>query len=732
VLIRAGIEFEKYDPYKNFEIVTIDEVEQVTKKLRLCKIKGRQVLCGAQNAEPGLRCILAKPGAIIPSNKMEIVRREMCGYMSEGMLCGADELLIDDDSQGLLEVTPGQTIDFLLGKNGPFYDLDITPNRGDLMNVYGIARELAAFGLGTLKSPQIYSSNSIIDFKNSHKLINVVANDNVLGMYGILLEDVQNTPSPNWLKQMLFEVGMNSNSSAVDVTNYIAYSLGQPTHAFDYDITGNLAIKTNSMNEPFVDLKGREVSVHGLTCIFAKNGNICSLPGVIGGNYGKSTPETNKILLEAGIYTKEHIYHSAKAASHTSASRQFFHGIDPLMTKIAIQEAAYMIVDLCKCSIKYAECEVEPVLEVRIFRFNETVTGMDISPETVSDKLEKLGFSQDENGQFLVPSWRNDIIANEDLAEEVLRMLDYNSVPIKPFIPIGQGSKNSLSNMNSVLCSLGLWEVMNIDFISKNMADFFESKIKITNPMKSQAQSYMRNSILPSLLDNVSNYQKYNWKVRGLFEVGHVFTEDDKEAKRLGIVIFGDNLKENWATNKQNFEYFRAKELAEMAMRAALGFSSYTTMLGDYKFLQNSCEFRMHDKVIGWFGEVSPTLCKEADVKPTIYAAEVFLDERETEPARSKVLVTDQQRIQRDISFNVPVDTPWCDIKSALDKTLIPECIEFKVFDVYPEGSLNIQRSLAIRLTWTAISHTLSTDEINSTVSKVENVLTKLNCSIKV
>lgn len=726
ILIQAGIEFTYYNPYANFEVVTIDSISKIegSKNLNLCKIKDKQIVCGASNAREGLRCILANIGSVVPSNGILIKESVLYGHVSQGMLCGSSELLLED-SDGLYEVKDNEDILLKLSENGPFFDLDLTPNRGDLLSAYGIARELAAFGLGKLKKPNIFKSDNINNFlfQDTAEYLKIIDNQSVKSMYNIRLNIDQNRKMPMNLIKRLYEVGIGTKNSIVDVTNYIAHALGQPLHAFDYQVTGN--IKFAKSTGVLKDLKGLNHTIENVCCVVNQDDVICAIPGVIGGDNSKINDHSTQILLEAGTYSQDHIC-VAQKFTPTSASKKFLYGVDFNMTKIAIEEAAHLMLQINKGEILKCEENKKYDYIPKFFHYNPDIIDIKLSQEFVDSSLLSLGFKK-ANDSYEVPSWRyNEIMSNEHLTETVLRLYGYQNIPEVESRYLPQIISYKQAKLPMILAALGLNEIQTYDFMSKKMNKYFkqDQDFNIINPMKPDNQYCMRNTILPGLIETACMYLRYHWMCKGLFEIGNIFNKNG-QFQKAGILIFEEECE--WV-NKNKLEYFRAKGIFETAIQIVYPTFTMQDNGSDIVFDEKCVFFNKDMQEIGVFGVLSKTIKEAYKIKGNVYLGEFNLSD-ERVPKIYKT-TSDHMCISRDISFYVKNKLSYHDIHSAILSLNHP--INIKIFDIYPNTSLsNPDRSYAIRITWTSLTHTLTTEEINQVIKSIEDKLVDLGCAIK-
>lgn len=711
-LIQAGIEVDEIiDSRPGFEVVRVDEVTKHPNSdhLNICTVAGKQIVCGARNVRKGMYTVLANIDAIIPQTNTRLSQTTIRGVESFGMLCAASELGLFQEGDGIIEVEQNSLIDNILFPNGPIFDVSITPNRGDLLSVYGIAREMSVFGLGEMK--ELLTPDIV--FMNSDQVVKIHS-DSVLSMYTIKIEGLLHNITPNWMKSRLKEVGINSKSCVVDITNYIAHAFGQPLHAFDGDTIQQIQVREYSGE--FIDLKGCIHQLDKLPCMISDNKCI-SVPGVIGGNYGKCQENSKNILLEAANYAQEYIFRAQKAVKNTDASKKFFYGVDPEMTKIALAQGASLIQELCGGSIQQATCALENNQTKIQVNFDDRYTKK-LGIVDAPTYLSRLGFKSNNNQTYVVPSFRHDIHTPEGLFNEVLRLYGIDNVSPMPlsesaskYIPT-----DSSEYLRHILIAEGLYEAVGRDFMSKEMVNIFSPDILIENRMNS-SQFAMRNSILSNLIEFYDSYLRYKWQAEGLFEIGQIF-HGENVMPMVGIAI---QLKtKDWLSSNINANYFNTKRLVERCAKYLYG-RRIICHPCQHIILKDACEWRIDDKVIATFGIFQ-------NKSRSFYMGELNL----LGYARQKEYfsITDQEVLTKDISFHLPKEIFASQAVEKL-RSVLPG-IEVVPFDLYPSAELNqAHRSIAVRLVWSNLKNTLTQDQIRETLELAESTLVEFGCIIQ-
>jgi phenylalanyl-tRNA synthetase beta chain len=722
VLLKMGVEVDEIEDVPNgFIVTTIQKIEKHPNadRLNLCHIDAqeRPVVCGAANVREGMQCIFAQLGAVIPGSNLVLKPKIIRGIESHGMLCSGAELGITGDGEGIYEVPDGRTVADIMLPHGQIYTVSITPNRGDLMSVYGLARELASFGIGELKKPNKYSLaiNYITPSDDSDNSI-IVSSDDVLSMYSVCIENIQDNITPDWLKNRLISVGISTHNLVVDVTNYIAHTLGQPLHAFDNQLVRKIIVKKVDSIK-FVDLKQKEHDIHNMT-VMISNGQCVSLPGVIGGYYGRCSNSSTHVLLEAGNYTREHIYHGQMVAK-THASKLFFHQIDPVMTKLALTEAVALIQSIVGCSFHSA-------YKAKEYKINQTLIHSDI-PEG-HGALKKLGFNQ-QGESWIVPTWRHDILSNEDLVEEYYRMIGYDSIKSEPFIPLKQfyqeGHNYNYEYIKNALSNTGFYEVVTLDFMSLFMHEIDPqvSELIILNKI-SDSFYCLRNSIIANLIETYATYMRYGWQCPGIFEIGHVF-QKDKVERHVGLVLNNSN---TWFNPDTKFKYLEMKRHLEQIIHTVFTNSYLETKHGAHPLLDHVCEWHLNGSIVARFGVLKPIHMKKLKIKKPMYIGSIVLDYASNQDIQVKI--TNQGVVTRDISIGIPSGMYVGDLVHKIH--MINENAVIRVFDLHPNMQLNnFDRALGIRVILNQLEHSITNEEVHNIINRIQEKIVHLGCTIR-
>ena len=550
-LTEIGLEVEDIiNPEKDLEDFIVGKILTSEKhpnadRLSVCKVdignEIKEVVCGAPNAKEGLLTIYAPLGSIIPKSKMVIQKTKIRDIVSYGMLCSGDELNIDNENEGIIEIKKakaGDKASTALGDLDPIIEIAITPNRPDCLGVYGIARDLAARGLGRLKVTKINTlkshEESIPVYTKSTK------NNNFCNIFaGRLIEGIENKESPDWLKNRLEKIGLRSINAVVDITNFLTYDRGRPLHAYNSDlISKDIGARLAKTGEKIKALDGKEYILDEETCVIADSEKVLGIAGIIGGEEFGSEIETKNIFLESAFFDPIHIARTGRKLNINSDARyRFERGTDPNFVLEGLDIATEMILDICggkanKTSIALHENFKNNEINFDI-KLIEKISGIKISSKDIKKILLSLGFEIDKNFKITVPSWRPDVSLPIDIVEEVIRIYGLNNVESIPLKNSEQPSKpiltNSQKNTNLIrrnLASRGLIENISYSFVSSEFSDLSpkgRKPIQLLNPI-SEDLSDMRASPLISLISNFRENKNRGFNDIGIYEIGPGFS----------------------------------------------------------------------------------------------------------------------------------------------------------------------------------------------------------------
>lgn len=761
-LTAIGLEIEEIiDPVaavKDLIVVHVDECvpHPDSDHLHVLKVNtGKdvlQIVCGAPNAKAGMKGILARPGDFIPSFGEKLKAGKIRGVESCGMMCAEDELGIGPDHTGIIECPADAVVGASIATvypSDPVFDVSVTPNRGDCMSVYGIARDLAAAGLGTLKPLYDKNEKLVTPTFSSHVVLENEALD-IGAPYFTLREirNVKNGPSPKWMQDRLTAVGLRPISALVDVTNYFNIAFGRPLHVFDADkVKGKITVRSAKDGEKLLALDGREYALSEGMVVIADENGVESIAGVMGGEVSGCQTETTRVLLESAYFEPESIAKTGQKLILTSDSRQRFErGIDPAATIGAYGSdlATKMILDLCggECS-EIIVTGKEPARPAPIAfdpKRVKQLCGIDVPADECKEILEKLGCTVTQEGDIFSvvrPTWRSDITGAHDLVEEVLRIHGYDQLPALT-LPRPNGVHGILlpkqrreASVRRALADRGGYQTITWSFMSSKDADLFRTKgiepVLIANPISADLNE-MRPNLLPNLITAARSNIVKGTADGCLFEVGpQFFGFKPMEQETVACMLrFGQTAQRHWAVAPRAVDVFDAKADALAALDAAEAPQNVQISREAPAWYHpgRSGAVKIGKTVLAYFGEIHPKVLKALDIKTPVCACEVFLDR--LPPAKKKagkgqktLKLSSFTPIMRDLAFLVSRTTDSEKIVVAAkntDKTLITDV---SVFDLYEGENLGDKKSIAIQLTIQPVEKTMTDEEIESVCRRV-------------
>lgn len=759
-LNKIGHEVEEIiDPQESLKDFIIAEIREVNKhpdadKLNICKVyDGEQILqivCGAKNVAVGQKIVLAKPGVVIPVNKMQIKKAKIRGVESTGMICAAEELGLEEKSDGIIVLEKSARIgqrllEFKTDLADPVIDLSITPNRPDCLGVYGIARDLAAFGIGKLKEyPSINYQGKI----SSPIKVFIKAKEHCSQFASIYITNIKNIESPDWLKNYLISIGCTPRNTVVDLTNYINFSFARPLHAFDADkLVGDLTVRKARGKENFKSLDDKEYILSENDVVVADEKNIQALAGIIGGELSKCDLSTTNILLESAVWDPITI---SKTSRHygieTDSKFRFERGVDPEFTQLGIKIAADMIIKICGGEASNLEFVQEVKSGKKEISFDyslvKKIGGVEITKDQINLILSKLGF-EFNNNKIIVPSWRHDVSLDEDIVEEIIRIYGYDNIPTI-FIPRSVTSPKILTKKESniltlanVMAANGGNELITWSFMSSKKADIYGldyASLKVANPISSELD-ILRSSIIPNLVEAIEKNAKRSMVNSAFFEVGPVYfsPESGNQATHIAGVRSGCNNLKNIYGDERKVDVFDVKR----DIINILEIFGYTEL--EIKYDQNSempkfmhptrtAHIILRGKSIGFFGELHPQIKNSLKLKTDIVCFEINLDgiTDQSDKFSSVQIISDFPPVFRDFAFIVDKEVAVGEIIAAVqrsDKQLIKEV---NLFDIYQGEKLEKnKKSIAFSVMIQSSNKTLDNEEINLISDKIIHLVEK-------
>ncbi|MDZ5762006.1 Phenylalanine--tRNA ligase beta subunit [Candidatus Cyrtobacter comes] len=729
MLNNIGMEVEdvvyQKDFYKEIQVALIKEAEKHPNadKLRVCKVfDGKneyQIVCGAPNARAGIKVAFAYIGAKIPKNGFIIKESEIRGVKSLGMLCSQDELSLGVDYDGILELPQdavlGAPVAEYLNLNEVIFDIAITPNRGDAASAVGIARDLAAAGLGKNLSPKV---NESFDISPN---FDAVVEDRE-GCFGMEFIKIQNVSCNEYaeISSIIQLLGIQSRGTLVDISNFTMLSYGRPNHIYDADkVSGKITVRKSQDKEIFEDLTGKKHELSSGITVISDEEKILSVAGLIGGRSSMVDSSTKNIIIELGLFSQKQIGKAEKALGiSTDASFRFVRGIDYGNTKLVKEFLVNLIKEKCAgVPTSYFSYSIDFKDKLIPLRYESLlkIAGHDIP--NYKEILKNLGFSCADGLLFKVPSYRYwDINIEEDLIEEVLRIYGFGNIEEKPLENITPVLKNNLDDyLRKTASKIGLNEVVSWSFCDKLYATCFaneDSLIELENPI-TQEFSFMRPSIIPTILKTVCYNISHSISSCAMFEIGKVYhkSSSDLIEKRV-LATVRTNLAENKNIfcNERKLDFFDAKSdlssfLEEFGI-AESELSFFRDHLPGYYHPTRSASVFFNGRLIAYCGELHPKLISDLKIgtKP-IVAVEIFLDElkvHKNDPARYNFTMLEYQPVYRDFCFIIDEGVSFETIRSSILNSARGHIESIRLVDIFknsdiPQGKHSVTINLMLR-----------------------------------
>ena len=736
---------EALAPFKVARVLTAEKHPQADKLQVLTVDAGEgpvQVVCGAPNARAGLVGVFGAPGAYIPGSDLTLKVAAIRGVESHGMMCSARELQLGEDHDGIIELPAdapvGTAYSDYAGLGDPVFDVNVTPNRPDCMGVRGIARDLAAAGVGTLKPQSLEPIPGA--FPNPVSIF-VEAGSGCEAFAGRLFRGVSNGPSPDWLQRRLKAVGLRPISALVDITNFFSIDQGRPLHVYDVKkLRGGITARLGREGEQFLALNDKDYAATTADCVIADDSGAIGFGGVIGGASTGVDEHTTEVLLECAWFRPERIASTGRRHQIiTDARARFERGVDPTALEAMVEGATRMIQELCggeASEVTLAKtAEWDEVLDARVVPFRpervSALAGIDVPVSEQREILERLGFRAEGKG-FVSPGWRPDIDGEADLVEEIARIHGFDKVPATPLDRVAGVAKPTATRSQLIerrvrrtAAARGLNEAVTWSFISETNAAAFGGAVwTLTNPI-SEDMKVMRPSLLPGLIAAAQrNFNHGATSVR-LFELGRRYLADS-EHPTVTLLLSGDRTQRDWQTGKaQDFDAFDAKTEV-LALLEATGAPTANLQVfpdaGPNWHPGRSATLRLGPKtIVAAFGEIHPRLVSEHDAPGGTVAAEIYLDAipaaRSAARARPPFAPPPLQAIRRDFAFVVPADVSADAIVRAIAGADKQQITGVRVFDRYqPEdGDL----SLAVEVTLQPTDKSFTDEQISQISARI-------------
>jgi phenylalanyl-tRNA synthetase beta chain len=769
-LTRIGLEVEsvsdKAKAFSGFTVARVIEARQHPNadRLRVCIVDTGsgdpvQVVCGAPNARTGMRSVFAPPGSYIPGKDMTLGVGTIRGVESRGMLVSEMELELSENHEGIIDLPEdapvGQPYAAYAGLDDPVIEINLTPNRPDCTSVHGIARDLAAAGLGKLKSDAVQPVKCSGACPVSVTLAFEAGDERLCPMFALrLVRGVRNGPSPPWMQRRLAAIGLRPINALVDITNYVTYDRGRPLHVFDAaKVKGNLTVRRARPGEEIVALDGRTYALDDGIVVIADESGPESIAGIMGGEHSGCDEGTTDVLIESALWDPLNIAQSGRRLGiQTDARYRFERGVDPAFTVPGLDLATRMVLEMCggEPSETHVAGGLPDTDRIIDFPWTEVrrLSGLDVPRPESRVILESLGFHVAGSGdrvKVLPPSWRPDVEGKADLVEEVIRIVGLDRIApqafrreedtvVKPILTLIQKRTRLAKRL---LSARGLVEAVTWSFIGHEEAKLFgggDRRLELANPIASDL-SDMRPSLLPGLLKAAQRNADRAYGDVALFEVGQCFASDEPEGQTIKAAAVrrgtarAEGVGRHWDGGAVAVDAFDAKADA-MALLTALNVPTAGVQVvpggPDWFHPGRSATLQFGPKtVLGAFGEIHPKVLRALDLKGPLVAFEITLDalpapKHRPTKIKPRLTLSEFQPVTRDFAFVVGRDVAAGDILRAAQAAERQLIAGVDVFDVYEgQGIDPDKKSVAIAVTLQPTGKTLTDAEIEAVSQKI-------------
>ena len=733
-LTMAGLEVDGVEPAaKPWTHVVVGEVLSVTQhpdadKLNVCEVTDGestyQVVCGAANVRVGLKVPFARVGAVI-GDDFRIQQAKLRGVDSHGMLCGADELGLSDERDGLMELpdhfVAGSDFADLLSLPDHVVEVDLTPNRGDCLSITGLARELGVLSQTAVR----YVDCEVIDPESDETHdVHLSAPEGCPCYVGRVIEHVDVTkPTPMWMVERLRRSGIRSIDAIVDITNYVMLELGQPMHAFDRDqLVGEIDVRMAHPGEQLVLLDGKTLTLSEDVLVIADQEKALALAGIMGGEHSGISERTTTVFLESAYFDPITIAGKARRYGlHTDASARFERGVDWQLAERACQRATALMLDICggvPGPVMITDNErALPQLQVVTLthaRIKQQLK-IELASETIQQMLQALGFDVDvisDGFQCVAPSWRFDIAIEQDLIEEIARIYGYNNLPTSlPAQALTMAAvpeaETPLMRLKHYLVDQDVQEAVTYSFVDPEMQALLGDGVqgvRLANPIASNLAE-MRRSLMPGLVEAVRhNVNRQAARVR-IFETGQCFVSSGDrldQSERLGIALYGQQAPLHFSGDRL-VDFFDLKGVIDgLGMINGGGRLSWSS--GEHPALapgQTAC-VSLNGQSIGMVGRLHPRLARELDLPKPLFLADLSLSPLLSGQVTAFKAISRYPRVLRDLAVLVNDSVAWQQIVDAVESLGDSRIQSVELFDVYrgtgvPEGCQSLALSLSLQ-----------------------------------
>ena len=768
-LTMAGLEIDdRFAVARAFSGVVVGEVISVEQhpdadKLRVTQVnigaaEPLQIVCGAPNVTIGMKAPVATVGAVLPSDDgkgFKIKNGNLRGVDSNGMLCGASEIDLVDDIDGLLELPVdapiGMDIREYLGLDNQILDISITPNRGDCFSVRGIAREISVINDLPMQQPEIPTDVAVTD-NGATPAVTVSA---VEACPRYLLQSISNIDrsinTPKWMQDALVQSGLRSHNFLVDVTNYVLMELGQPLHAFDADtIVGDIVVRLAQPEETITLLNEQTITLTGDELVIADDKGALALAGIMGGQRSSVTDSTTNIVLESAFFSQLAIAARARRFGlHTDASQRFERGVDFELPALALARAVDLITSVTASQagqiVKVESGNNLPARAPIILPITKVrdVIGIEIEPAVMVRILTQLGFEVEQQADSLIctpPSYRFDMSIKEDLIEEIARIYGYDNIPsVLPHLQVSMDYDDTADlthQMKLALVDNGYMEAISFSFSDAKIEALLDDKalgevLALANPISSDL-AVMRRTLLSSLLPCVQyNLNRQQPRVR-FFETGLSFVGQSiselVQTPSIALVAVGDVWDEQAYQNRA-LDFYDLKHDIEQLLPAQVDSARIRYERSELAFLHpgQSAKLYIDDQYVGWLGQLHPNTAKQLDL-PATWVAQLSLAPLLTLVREQYDITTPSKfpQVRRDIAILLDSEINLQKLEATIRAVAGELLTDLWLFDVYQGDKVPTgQRSLAFALIWQDRTQTLSDEAVKAATDKVVQALTE-------
>ncbi|MBM3489000.1 MAG: phenylalanine--tRNA ligase subunit beta [Alphaproteobacteria bacterium] len=733
-------------------------------RLRVCLVdtgaERVQVVCGAPNARAGMKGVFAPSGVTVPGTGLLLKPTTIRGVASNGMLVSEREMGLSDEHEGIIELSDdaaiGQPFAALLGVDDVLLDVAVTPNRQDCLGVRGIARDLAAAGVGRLKPfeprPVAGRFKSPIGVSLQFDPAHAGACPCFVGRY---FRGLKNGPSPAWLRRRLRAIGLRPISALVDITNYVTFDLGRPLHVFDADkVKGDIVARLGRPGESLLALNGKSYAIDETMTVIADAAGPEGLGGVMGGEPSGCTPATVNMFLEVALFDPQRTAATGRRLGIDSDARyRFERGVDPAMVLPGAEHATHLILELCGGEASDLVVAGAPDVPARTVSYRpermRRLSGLDLAADEQERILAALGFRVERlDGAWRVsaPTWRGDIQGPTDLVEEVARIAGFARIQAVPLPRPAVVARPALSPVQlrppaakRALAARGMHECVTYSFLSRRFAQAFgggQEALVLENPISSELDC-MRPSLLPNLLQAAARNQARGFHDLALFEVGPQYVDDTAKGQQLvaGGIRAGTTGPRHWAAPPRPVDAFDAKADA-LAVLTALGLAAGAaqSVAGAPAWYHpgRGGGLRLGPQtLLAQFGELHPAVLEALDVRPPVVGFEVYLQavpvpRGRVGRARAKLELNEFQAVERDFAFVLPREVPAEAVLAAVRKAERGLIADVSVFDVYAgPGVGDGHKSVAVAVRLEPKERTLTEAEIEAACGRIVAAVTK-------